>query len=75
MEPELVQKLLKRLDILISLKMSSKSWIDSVDQDRIAFLSRFGLEPAEMAEILNTTGDKISKQLWVIRQKKSKNGK
>ncbi len=73
MEAELVQKLLKRLDILISLQISPRSWETSTDQDRIELLDRFGLKPAEIAEVLNTTGDKVSKQLYAIKRKVTNN--
>ncbi len=70
MEADLDQKLLKRLDILISLQLSSRSWETSTDQVRIELLDRFGLKPAEIAKILDTTGNKVSKQLYAIKSKK-----
>ena len=74
MEPQTIEKVLKRLDILISLKLINKNWDNSPDQERIEFLDRFGLKPAEIAEILNSTGDKISKQLYAIKSRKGKHG-
>ncbi len=74
MEPEIAEKILRRLDILISLKLINKSWDTSTDQEKISFLDRFDLKPAEIAEILNSTGDKISKQLYAIKTRKGKNG-
>lgn len=70
MEAETLHKLLKRLDILISLQMSPVSWNNSSDQDRIELLGRFGLKPSEIAEILNSSGDKVSKQLYAIKTKR-----
>ena len=73
MQDEILKNILKRLDILISLQLSPKSWHDSTDQARIEFLSKYHLKPAEISEILDKSGDKISKQLYAIKRKK-KNG-
>ncbi len=75
MESNLSDKILKRLDILISLTLLHKSWDDSTDQDKIKFLDKFGLKPYEIAEILNSTGDRISKQLYAIKARSTKNGR
>lgn len=74
MESETLEKVLKRLDILISLNIIHKSWDNSTDQDRIKFLDKFGLKPSEIAEILNSTGDKVSKQLYAIKTRGNKHG-
>lgn len=71
MEADLIEKILRRLDILINLRISTKSWENSTDQDRIEFLDKFGLKPSEIAEILNSTGEKVSKQLYAIKNKRS----
>jgi hypothetical protein len=75
MEHDIAKEILKRLDILINLKLTHKSWENSTDQDRIRFLDKFGLRPSEIAEILDSSGDKVSKQLYAIKAKKNKNGR
>ena len=72
MKDELIKELIKRLDASLSLQMNP---IDekATDQDKIERLDVFGFSPAEIAAILGSTSDKISKQLYVVR-KKRKNG-
>lgn len=72
MDPDILAKVLKRLDILISLSLLHKSWSNSTDQDKIKFLDRFDLKPSEMADILDSTGDKISKQLYAIKSRENR---
>lgn len=72
MNDELAKQLIKRLDLILSMKMNPLG--DTVtDQEKIQRLDSFDLTPTEIASILSSTSDKISKQLYVIRNKK--NGK
>lgn len=75
MEANILEKILKRLDILINLELTHKSWQNSTDQDRIKFLGEFELKPSEIAEIISSTGEKVSKQLYAIKAKGGKNGR
>lgn len=75
MREELLNKILKRLDVLIGLQLKEFSWDRASDQDRIEKLDQFGLKPSEIADILSTTGDRVSKQLYAIKRKGEKNGK
>lgn len=72
MEADIDNKVLKRLDILISLQLDNRTWKDATDQERIKFLNRFELKPSEIAGILNKSGDQVSKQLYAIKMKKEK---
>jgi hypothetical protein len=60
---------LKRLDLALSLKLDSLK-DSATDQEKIERLDSFGFSPSEIANILGSTGDKISKQLYVIRKRK-----
>jgi hypothetical protein len=72
MNDELTKQLIKRLDLILSMKMNPLSET-ATDQDKIQRLDSFGLTPTEIASVLSSSSDKISKQLYVIRNKK--NGK
>ena len=67
MNEESIKQLLKRLDLLLSLKMKPLSE-KATDQDKIQRLNAFNYTPGEIATILESTGDKISKQLYKIRK-------
>ena len=45
------------------------------ESELVNFIRSIGLKPAEIAEILNSTGDKISKQLYVVKTKKGRKGR
>lgn len=71
-QEELLDKILKRLNILISLKLTPIYWEKETDQKKIEKLKSFGLKSGEIAEILGKASDKISKQLYVIGKKRDK---
>lgn len=66
------KQLIKRLDFILSMKMSPLS-DTATDQEKIQRLDSFDFTPTEIASVLGSTSDKVSKQLYVIRNKK--NGK
>lgn len=68
MDNKLIKQLIQRLDTLLSLQINP---IDNkaIDQEKIKRLNTFGFTPAEIASILDSTGDKISKQLYAIKNK------
>lgn len=72
MTDELTKQFIKRLDLILSMKMNPLS-DKATDQEKIQRLNSFDLTPTEIASILGSTSNKISKQLYVIRNKK--NGK
>ena len=69
MHEDIFQKILQRLNILISLELSPLYPEKSTSQEKIERLSSFNLKPSEIAEILGSSSDKISKQLYVIKKK------
>lgn len=69
MSDELIKQLIKRLDLLLSIKVNPFG-DDVTSQDKIKRFSTFGFTPTEIAKILDSTGNKISKQLYVIKNKK-----
>lgn len=72
MTDELTKQFIKRLDLILSMKMNPLS-DKATDQEKIQRLNSFDFTPTEIASVLGSTSDKISKQLYVIRNKK--NGK
>lgn len=56
---KLLESISKRLGVLIALQLESQSHDFSIS-DRIMLLTRFGLDPSEIAEILNTTPNTVS---------------
>lgn len=69
MNDELIKQLIKRLDLILSMRMNPLSEV-ATDQDKIQRMDTFNFTPAEIASVLNSTSDKISKQLYVVRNKK-----
>ena len=69
MNNELIKQLIKRFDALLSLQLNPIS-DKPTDQEKIQRLDTLDFTPAEIAYILGSTGDKISKQLYKIRNKK-----
>lgn len=67
MQEEILKKILQRLNILVGLELNQEK---GTDQEKISRLDSFGLKPSEIAEILNKSGDKISKQLYAIKTRK-----
>lgn len=72
MNDELAKQLIKRLDLILSMRMNPFNDA-ATDQEKIQRMDTFNFTPTEIASVLNSTSDKISKQLYVIRNKK--NGK
>ena len=72
MKDELAKQLIKRFDLILSMRMNPLS-DTATDQEKIQRLDSFDYTPTEIASVLGSTSDKISKQLYVIRNKK--NGK
>ena len=72
MNDELTKQLIKRLDLILSMRINPLS-DTATDQEKIQRLDSFDFTPTEIASVLGSTSDKISKQLYVIRNKK--NGK
>ena len=69
MNDELTKQLIKRLDLILSMRMNPISDI-ATDQEKIQRMDAFNFTPTEIASVLNSTSDKISKQLYVVRNKK-----
>jgi DNA-binding NarL/FixJ family response regulator len=65
---KLLESISKRLGVLIALQLKAQSQ-DSVGEG-IKLLTRFGLEPSEIAEILNTTANTVSVTRSRMKQKK-----
>ncbi len=72
MNDESTKQIIKRLDLILSMRMNPLS-DTATDQEKIQRLDSFDYTPTEIASVLGSTSDKISKQLYVIRNKK--NGK
>ena len=70
MNDELTKQLIKRLDLILSMRINPLR-DTATDQEKIQRLDAFGFTPTEIASILGSTSDKISKQLYVIRSKKN----
>lgn len=69
MNDDFTKQLIKRLDVLLSTLMNPIGDTPT-DQEKIQRLDNFGFTPTEIASILGSTSDKVSKQLYVIRNKK-----
>lgn len=69
MDNKLIKQLIQRLDASLSLQMNPIKE-SATDQEKIKRLNDFGFSPTEIALILDSTGDKISKQLYAIKNKK-----
>lgn len=69
MNEELIKQLIKRLDLLLSMRMNPLN-DTATDQEKIQRMDAFNFTPTEIASVLNSTSDKISKQLYVVRNKR-----
>lgn len=69
MNDELTKQLIKRLDLILSMRMNPIS-DTATDQEKIRRMDALNFTPTEIASVLNSTSDKISKQLYVVRNKK-----
>lgn len=66
---ELLQSILKRLGVLIALQISDKSEKFSIAEG-VELLTRFGLSPSDIAEILNTSTNTVNVTKARIKSKK-----
>jgi len=71
MNDELVKQLIKRLDLIIGFKLNPLD-DKATDQEKIRRLDSCSFSPSEIAFLLDSTSAKISKQLYVVRNKKVK---
>jgi hypothetical protein len=69
MDNKLIKQLIQRLDASLSLQLNPLKE-SATDQDKIKRLNAFGFSPTEIALILDSTGEKVSKQLYAIKNKK-----
>jgi len=77
-EIRLLEAIKKRLEVIISLLLQERSEISRNFslRSQIVLLSSFGLRPKEIAEILSTTDNYVSKEISGLRKaKKLKNAK
>ena len=65
----LLESISKRLGVLIALQLKAQSQ-DFSTTEGVQLLTRFGLEPAEIAEILNTTPNVVNVMKSRIKRKK-----
>lgn len=65
---KLLESISRRLGILIALQLKAQSQ-DSVTEG-VKLLTRFGLEPSEIAEILGTTSNTVSVARSRMKQKR-----
>ena len=66
---QLLQAISKRLGVLIALQISDKSEKFSIAEG-VELLTRFGLTPTEIAEILNTSANTVNVTKARIKKKK-----
>ncbi len=64
-------EVIKRLNLMLSLSINPIR-DSATEQEKIQRLDSFGFTPAEIAIILGYSSDKVSKQLYVIRNKNKK---
>ncbi len=65
---KLLESISKRLGVLIALQLSQSQDFSVVEG--IKLLTRFGLQPSEIAEILNTTANTVNVTRSRMKQKK-----
>lgn len=68
---ELLESISKRLGVLIALKISEKSDNPSVAEG-VELLTRFGLSPTDIAEILNTSTNTVNVTRTRLKKNKKK---
>ena len=66
-----LQPVIERLDILIKLA-ATNLFADKNQREQVDLLSRAGLAPKEIAELLNTTPNTVSVTLAAIRKTNKK---
>ncbi len=70
MESDDAKKIIRRLDVMINLLMSSSQQNPIKDSDKIASLHGLDLSAAEIAEITNKSRQNIDVVLRRLKQKK-----
>jgi len=70
MESDDAKKIIRRLDIMINLLLSSNKINPIKDADKISSLSQLGLNPSEIADITNKSRQNIDVVLRRPKQKK-----
>jgi len=68
---ELLESISKRLGVLIALKISERSENPSIS-DGVELLTRFGLPPADIADILNTSTNTVNVTRTRLKKGKKK---
>lgn len=66
---EILKSISKRLGVLIALQISSRSESVSISEG-VELLTRFGLAPTEIAEILNTSTNTVNVTRTRLKGKK-----
>lgn len=66
---QLLESISKRLGVLIALKLEERSEKPSV-ADGVEMLTRFGLSPSEIAEILNASVNTVNVTRTRLKNKK-----
>lgn len=70
MESEDAKKIIKRLDVMINLLLSSNQQKQIKDADKIASLKELGLNASEIAEITHKSRQNVDVVIRRLRQKK-----
>ena len=68
---ELLESISKRLGVLIALELNKQSDKPSV-ADGVELLTRFGLQPTDIAEILNTSTNTVNVTRTRLKKNKKK---
>jgi len=68
------KEVIEKLDIMIKLFSQSSLDPDAPQTEAIQRLSKIGLKPSQIAEVLNTTGNYVNVILSKNRKEASKNG-
>ncbi|MCK4520954.1 MAG: hypothetical protein KAU20_00135 [Nanoarchaeota archaeon] len=70
MESNDAKKIIKRLDVMINLLLSSNKINPIKDADKISYLSQLGLNSSEIAEITSKSRQNIDVVLRRLKRKK-----
>jgi len=68
---EILESILKRLGVLIALQMTEQPEVHSV-AGGVEILTRLGLQPSEIAEILNTSTNTVNVTRTRLKKNKKK---
>ena len=69
MDNQLLESIARRLGVLIALQLKAQSENYSITEG-VELLTRFGMEPSEIAEILNTSPHVVNVMKSRIKNKK-----